>query len=59
MNRLAAASSNPKAATDAAKVYFSDLNDIIEFSGKKNVEVVTAKYAKSVADLETFKQLIQ
>lgn len=55
--RLAAASTNPKAAEAAAKTYFSDLEDVYVFSKKKDVEVVLKSYEKSVKDLEAFKAL--
>ena len=56
--RLAAASNDPKAATAAAKTYFDDLNDIFVFATKKNGDVITATYEKSLKDLAAFKALI-
>lgn len=58
MLRLAASSTNPKAAEAAAKTYFSDLEDVYVFSEKKNGDVVLKSYEKSVKDLETFKALV-
>lgn len=57
MLRLADASNDPKAANAAAKAYFSDLNDIIEFSEKKKSDVVANAYAQSLKDLANFKAL--
>jgi hypothetical protein len=57
MLRLADASKDPKAANAAAKAYFSDLNDIIEFSIKKNGDTVASAYAQSLKDLANFKAL--
>ena len=45
-------------ATKAAKAYFSDINDVYEWSNKKNGAVAQAAYDKSVADLATFEKLI-
>lgn len=56
---LAASSSDPEAATAAAKAYFSDLNDIFEFATKKKGDVVLATYDKSLRDLETFKAFLK
>jgi 3-deoxy-D-arabino-heptulosonate 7-phosphate (DAHP) synthase class II len=58
MIRLADASSNPAAATAAAKTYFTDINDINEWSRKKSPEKVAKYYEQSVADLNAFKALI-
>jgi hypothetical protein len=57
MLRLADASKDPKAANAVAKAYFSDLNDIIEFSIKKNGDTVASAYAQSLKDLANFKAL--
>lgn len=59
VNRLAETSSNPKAAAAAAKVYFSDLNDIFEYSTKKSPEKVLASYEASKKDLDTFKTFLK
>jgi hypothetical protein len=57
--RLADASKDPKAATAAAKAYFSDLNDITEWAIKKRGDVVNAAFEKSVKDLATFNALVK
>lgn len=57
MLRLADASNDPKAANAAAKEYFRDLNDIIEFSKKKKSDIVANAYAQSLKDLANFKAL--
>jgi hypothetical protein len=59
MNRLADASKDPKAANAAAKVYFSDLNDVNEWTLKKSQTQVMKFYAQSVVDLNKFKALIE
>lgn len=56
--RLAASSSNPKAASQAAKTYFDDLNDMAVFAKKKDAGKVSAAYEKSKADLATFKTFL-
>ena len=55
--RLADASKSPSEATAAAKLYFSDLNDIFESATKKKGDLVISAYEKSVKDLEAFKKL--
>ena len=57
--RLAASSSNPKAAEAAARTYFNDLNDMFVGARMKKGDVVTAAYDKSVADLTAFKALLK
>ena len=57
--RLAEASKDPKAATKAAKTYFQDINDVNEWSLKKNADKCQAAYDASVADLATYYTLIQ
>ena len=59
INRLAAASSDPKAAAVTAKSYFSDLNDMFEFSTKKSTEKVLASYEASKKDMATFKTYLK
>mgnify|MGYP000250569361 CR=1 FL=1 len=54
MNRIADTSSNPAEARKLAQVYFSDLNDMSEWSRKKNVDKVSAAYEKSKVDLAAF-----
>lgn len=56
--RLAEASKTPKEATAAAKVYFDDLNDIFVFATKKNGDVISSTYEKSLKDLATLKALL-
>jgi len=58
MLRLARSSSDPKAAEAAAKTYFTDLNDMYEWATKKNADVITASYEKSLKDLAAFKALV-
>jgi len=55
MLRLAAASSDPKAAEKAARLYFEDLGDIFVATEQKNNAAVTKYYEKSVTDLAAFK----
>merc|ERR1711998_699316 len=54
MLRLAEAAKDPKAATKAAKTYFQDINDINEYSLKKNGAKTMEAYDASVKDLATF-----
>jgi hypothetical protein len=58
-SRLAAASKDSAAATQAAKVYFADLNDAVEWSKKKNGDRVLQAYEQSVKDLAAFQALIK
>ena len=58
MLRLADTSSNPKAATKAAKAYFSDINDIFVATKEKSATKCDAVYQKSLEDLKTFKSLL-
>ena len=58
MLRLAEASKDPKAATKAAKTYFQDINDINEYSLKKNGAKCQAAYDASVADLAAYQALL-
>lgn len=58
MLRLASYSKNPTEATAAAKTYFSDLNDILEFASKKDAGASEAAYKKSLADIAAYKKLI-
>ena len=46
-------------ANKAAKAYFSDINDVYEWSNKKNGAVAQAAYEKSVADLAAFESLVK
>ncbi len=48
---------DPKAASAAAKSYFSDLNDMFEWAEKKNAANVNAAYKKSLSDMVAFKAL--
>jgi hypothetical protein len=57
--RLAEASKTPEDATKAAKVYFADLNDVYEWSVKKNGAKAQAAYDKSVKDLAAFEALLK
>lgn len=57
-HRLASTAKNTKAATAAAKTYFTDLNDMYEGAVKKNAATVNAAYQKSLKDLATFKTTI-
>lgn len=59
INRLAAASSDPKAAAVTAKSYFSHLNDMFEFSTKKSTEKILASYEASLKDMDTFKTYLK
>jgi len=59
MLRLAEASKDPKEANAAAKAYFSDINDIYEWSSKKNQGLANAAYEKSVKDLSAFEALVK
>lgn len=59
MLRLAASAPDSKSATAAAKVYFSDLNDMFEWANKKRSDIVTTSYEKSVKDLAAFKALVK
>jgi len=59
MNRQANISKDPVAARAAAATYFSDLNDISEWSVKKNVEKVSAAYDKSKVDLAAYETLLK
>lgn len=56
--RLAEASKDPVKATAAAKTYFQDINDISEWSYKKNGAKAQAAYDKSVKDLASYNALI-
>ena len=58
-SRVAEASKNPKAAVAAGKKYFSDLNDIYEFSVQKNGDAILAAYKSSLKDLAAFQALVQ
>lgn len=58
MLRLAEASKDPKAATKAAKTYFQDINDVNEYSLKKNGAKCQAAYDASVADLAAYQALL-
>jgi hypothetical protein len=58
MLRLAEASKAPEKATAAAKTYFQDINDISEWSSKKNGAKAQAAYDKSVKDLASYNALI-
>ena len=55
--RVAASAKDPKAATDAAKVYTQDLNDMFQGAVKKNGGDVNAAYQKSLKDIAAFKAL--
>jgi len=58
MLRLAKASKTPEKATAAAKEYFTNLNDMTEWSIKKNDVRVNAAYEKSKSDMAAFKALL-
>ena len=58
MLRLAEASKDPKAATKAAKTYFQDINDINEYSLKKNGAKTMEAYDASVKDLAAYQSLL-
>ena len=54
MLRLANDSSDPVKATNAAKVYFSDLNDMFVSAQKKDQDGVMQHFGESKADLATY-----
>lgn len=58
MLRLAESAKDPKAATKAAKTYFQDINDINEYSLKKNPTKCMAAYDASVKDLASYQSLL-
>lgn len=58
MLRLAEAAKDPKEATKAAKNYFQDINDINEYSLKKNAAKTMEAYDASVKDLATYQSLL-
>ena len=55
---LAKASTNSADATEAAKAYFTDLNDIAEYAVKKNGDNVMNAYQRSLNDLSVFEALL-
>lgn len=58
MLRLAATSKDKAAATQAAKTYFVDINDIFVSTKYKDQDKVDAVYKKSLDDLKAFKSLL-